>query len=158
MEERTVVESSLVEDRRPERLHRCMKCREWKPETEVHNSLRGEFTYCRPCRNAYDRLYYAERGRADRLARNRAALDAAREWMNAMKEGVPCADCGQLFPAFVMHWDHLPGFRKVDDVGNMLRRFSRETILEELKKCELVCANCHVMRTVRRATGTKRRN
>jgi hypothetical protein len=27
----------------------------------------------------------------------------------------------------------------------------REVILSEIKKCELVCANCHVMRTVVRA-------
>ena len=158
MDEWMRVEFSLAEDARFEQLHRWMKCHEWKLQTEFHNSLRGEFTYCRACRNAYDRLYYAERGRADRLARNRVALDAARAWMNAMKEGVPCADCGQLFPVFVMHWDHLPGFEKVDDVGNMLRRFARETILEELKKCELVCANCHVMRTVKRATGRPRRS
>ena len=32
----------------------------------------------------------------------------------------------------------------------------REAVLEELKKCELVCANCHVVRTVTRASGAKR--
>ena len=35
-------------------------------------------------------------------------------------------------------------------VGNR----SRELVLDELTKCELVCANCHVMRTVVRARRT----
>ena len=72
--------------------------------------------------------------------------------MNSLKADVPCADCGEIFATFVMHWDHLPGFDKRGEIGSMLGRFSRDVILKELTKCELVCANCHVMRTVRRAT------
>jgi hypothetical protein len=33
----------------------------------------------------------------------------------------------------------------------MVSSRTREAVLEELKKCELVCANCHVIRTVNRA-------
>jgi hypothetical protein len=83
-------------------------------------------------------------------------MDAAREWMNSMKEGIACTDCGETFPVFVMHWDHLPGLAKVGDISSMLGHASREAILEELKKCELVCANCHVMRTVTRALKSHR--
>jgi hypothetical protein len=136
-------------------LHRCSRCHELKPETDFHRSQDGEFTYCRDCRNAYDRQYYAERGGPARRARRRAWIDANREWMNSLKAGMPCADCGELFPVFVMHWDHLPGYEKVGEIGTMLGHHSREAILEEIKKCELVCANCHVMRTVKRATRTR---
>ena len=76
--------------------------------------------------------------------------------MNSLKAGIPCADCGQTFPVFVMHWDHLPDFDKVGEIGTMLTSRRREVIIEELKKCELVCANCHVMRTVNRARGARR--
>ena len=138
------------------RVHRCARCHELKPETEFHRSQDGEYTYCRDCRNAYDRKYYAERGGPARRARRRAWLDAAREWMNSLKSGVPCADCGQIFPVFVMQWDHLPEFEKGGDIGTMLGHRSRAWILEEIKKCELVCANCHVLRTIKRATGRSR--
>lgn len=137
-------------------LHRCARCQQWKPESEFHNSRDGEFTYCRECRNAYDRLYYADRGGPARRARRRAWLDEARRWMNSLKSGIPCVDCGELFPVFVMHWDHLPEFEKLGDIGALIGRRKREIVLEELKKCELVCANCHVMRTVNRATGSHR--
>jgi len=139
-----------------ERVHRCGRCHQWKAESEFHRAMDGEFIYCRDCRNAYDRAYYAGRGGAARRERRRAWLDANREWMNSLKAGVPCADCGATFPVFVMHWDHLPGFEKGGEIATMLAHRSREWILEEIKKCELVCANCHVMRTVKRATGAHR--
>jgi hypothetical protein len=71
--------------------------------------------------------------------------------MASVKEGVACTDCGQFFPVWVMHWDHLPGYEKVACISDMVRNRSRTTTLAELQKCELVCANCHVLRTVSRA-------
>lgn len=135
-------------------LHRCSLCREWKPEADFHRSRRGEFTYCRDCRNAYDRAYYAARGKPARQARRRSAIDAAHVWMNSLKEGLPCTDCGETFPVFVMDWDHMPSFQKIDEISSMLGHRTRQAILEELTKCELVCANCHVLRTASRARGT----
>ena len=72
--------------------------------------------------------------------------------MASLKQGVPCSDCGEAFPVWVMHWDHLPEFEKAGDISVMVLNRAREVVVEELKKCELVCANCHVMRTVVRAT------
>ncbi len=74
--------------------------------------------------------------------------------MQSLKAGMPCADCGETFPPCVMHWDHLPGYLKVDEIGSMVGSRRRAIVLDELNKCELVCANCHVMRTVRRARRT----
>src|SRR6266850_3690137 len=141
-------------------LKLCARCLEWKDLSEFHNSRTGQFSYCRDCRNAYDRQYYVESGRGPRLARKRAAVAAARSWMAGIKEGVPCSDCGGLFPVYVMHWDHLPGFEKVDEISSMVASRTRAAVLEELKKCELVCANCHVMRTIdpkRRGARSRRR-
>jgi hypothetical protein len=59
-----------------------------------------------------------------------------------------------MFLPYVMHWDHLPGYLKVSEISSMVGGWSRAAIQDELKKCELVCANCHVMRTVVRARRT----
>jgi len=72
--------------------------------------------------------------------------------MASIKEGMPCVDCGLVLPVYVMHWDHLPGYEKIDEISSMVASRKRSAVLEEIKKCELVCANCHVMRTVARAT------
>ncbi len=71
--------------------------------------------------------------------------------MASLKSGVPCADCGQVFPEWVMHWDHLSGYEKVDCISDLVPSRRRTIVLTELEKCELVCANCHVLRTVSRA-------
>lgn len=134
-------------------FRRCAMCGGWKRQSHFHVSRTPQFSYCRECRRAYDRRYYSERGRAARRQRQRARNAAARDWMAELKRGVPCADCGETFPAPVMHWDHLPGHTKVGEISVLATQRSRTIVLEELKKCELVCANCHAIRTSRRATG-----
>jgi hypothetical protein len=49
-----------------------------------------------------------------------------------------------------MQWDHLPGSMKIADVSGM-GLYSKEEILAEIAKCELVCTNCHTIRTGTRA-------
>jgi hypothetical protein len=47
----------------------------------------------------------------------------------------------------MLQFDHLPQYEKVDLVINIARRYSWDRALEEIKKCEVVCANCHSIRT-----------
>lgn len=63
----------------------------------------------------------------------------------------PCADCGKVFPPAAMAWDHMPGTAKVSEVSLLVRRrFGKRAILAEIAKCELVCANCHAVRSQQR--------
>lgn len=134
-------------------LRRCAKCRKWKGPADYHDSHTGQFSYCRECRREYDRTYYAERGKDARKQRQRAHIARNLEWLAELKRGIPCADCGGVFPTPIMHWDHLPGSLKIDSVSALARERSRTLVLEELKKCELVCANCHAVRTAQRRRG-----
>jgi len=49
-----------------------------------------------------------------------------------------------------MQWDHLPGSIKLGEISAKIRQWSRRLIFEGLAKCELVCANCHAIRTYKR--------
>lgn len=49
-----------------------------------------------------------------------------------------------------MQWDHLPGFHKLGDISGSWTGRTEEEILDELAKCELVCTNCHTIRTFQR--------
>lgn len=70
-----------------------------------------------------------------------------------LKKG-PCADCKRCYPACVMDFDHLPGTRKVNSVSAMVTLLCPwEKIMAEIRKCELVCSNCHRIRTNARQTG-----
>lgn len=57
----------------------------------------------------------------------------------------PCVDCGGKYPPYVMQFDHIGDdkFRPVSEMTN----YSLEKVLAEISKCELVCANCHAIRT-----------
>ncbi len=49
-----------------------------------------------------------------------------------------------------MQWDHLPEFEKLGDLSASWTGRSEEEILAEIAKCELVCTNCHTIRTFKR--------
>ena len=46
-----------------------------------------------------------------------------------------------------MQWDHRPGTEKLGEIGGDFRTRTRLEILAEIAKCDLVCANCHAIRT-----------
>lgn len=69
----------------------------------------------------------------------------------------PCADCGGTFDPVCMDFDHRPGEVKLFNIGSTGRNSrgqSRPTNLEKLRaeiaKCDIVCANCHRVRTFRK--------
>jgi len=69
-------------------------------------------------------------------------------------KSAPCFDCGDAYPPYVMDFDHVRG-TKVKNVSRMIVEtvpFTR--IMEEISKCDLVCANCHRERTHIRKTET----
>lgn len=65
----------------------------------------------------------------------------------------PCSDCGGSFPHYVMDWDHVPERgKKISCVSGLVsgRKITASALQEEMKKCDLVCANCHKIRTHKR--------
>ena len=52
-----------------------------------------------------------------------------------------------------MHFDHMKSSEKIDKVSAIIHTSSLDTILKEIEKCELVCANCHSVRTWKRQHG-----
>lgn len=78
--------------------------------------------------------------RSQRRQRLRALIDN-------LKSG-PCADCGGTFDPVCMDFDHRDGTKKSTDVSK-LSGSSEKRLLEEASKCDVVCANCHRIRTYR---------
>jgi hypothetical protein len=121
-------------------MKRCPRCGETKPlEAFARKGPDGRQSYCRDCRRVY------QRGRPRVLLAKRLVREA--------KKG-PCADCGVEYPHYVMDFDHRPGAGKHANLSILVKRgASRESILAEIAKCDLVCANCHRARTYRRRQG-----
>lgn len=65
----------------------------------------------------------------------------------------PCGDCHETYPPFVMDFDHRPGEIKTIEPARLIAFGSIKRLLEELAKCDLVCSNCHRIRTHSRLTA-----
>jgi hypothetical protein len=63
----------------------------------------------------------------------------------------PCTDCGKTYIKEVMEFDHISN-DKLYEVSDVARNGNMARMLEEIAKCELVCANCHRIRTFNRRT------
>lgn len=59
-----------------------------------------------------------------------------------------CMDCGYNEHPYVLDFDHVRG-KKIGSICS-LRNRSWEIIEAEIAKCEVVCANCHRIRTLNR--------
>ena len=64
-----------------------------------------------------------------------------------IKEESGCVDCGEKYPHFMLEFDHLPGHEKLGNPVSLGRKYSWQKALEEIAKCEIVCANCHKIRS-----------
>jgi hypothetical protein len=134
-------------------LRKCYRCGKRKPPEAFawHRRKGGQRdSFCRPCRSAYGREHYEKH-------RERYIKQAAKVKYRLRRERTiclieffkthPCVDCGERDPV-VLEFDHLRD--KSFSIGPELSRKRWETILAEIEKCEVVCANCHRRRTARR--------
>lgn len=101
-------------------------------------------SYCVECNREYGRRNY-QLNKERYKALSRAHREAVKTFINEAKN-VPCTDCGMRYPYYVMDFDHLGD--KEFDISNMKRRnMSLQLIKIEIAKCEVVCSNCHRVRT-----------
>lgn len=65
--------------------------------------------------------------------------------LNKLKSN-PCSDCGIIYQPCQMDFDHKDPKTKYFTIGAVLRR-KMSIFQAELAKCDLVCSNCHRLRT-----------
>jgi hypothetical protein len=86
-------------------------------------------------------------------AREKQQYATKRAFLDWLKLGVGCMDCGYALHPAALEFDHVRGV-KVRGVGQMIHASARSLQLEILK-CEVVCSNCHHIRTVTRQQHSK---
>ena len=69
--------------------------------------------------------------------------------LSAMKLALGCTDCGYNSNSAALDFDHVRGTKRFG-IALATRGHSWATIEQEIAKCEVVCANCHRVRTERR--------
>jgi len=139
----------------------------WRDNTDREKFLAGQrrrhrkwyYTHLEEARNR-SRITSAKKRASDPEASRkyiaeqwRKHADRNRRFVLAYKTSLGCVDCGEQDPV-VLDFDHVRG-RKIGRVSSMRAQgWSLLTIVREIEKCELRCANCHRRR---HNTGENRR-
>ena len=74
------------------------------------------------------------------------------EELQEYKEKRGCEECSEMYPHYVLEFDHRPEFKKIDNVYRVYKKFGKDKAWEEVAKCDVVCSNCHKIRTYERNT------
>ena len=122
----------------------CHRCKVEQPidqfyvEAEARGAARRGKKHMKPCRQC-QREYHQQR-RAPRQA-----------YVDKVKTESGCMDCG-LHPDHlqVLEFDHRPDEDKKFHISDGMISGSMEDLIAEINKCDVVCANCHRVRTVLR--------
>jgi hypothetical protein len=140
---------------------RCTRCGLDKPLVDFNwkdVSRDRRQSYCRRCMNTAWREWYAkaanrERHLAQVARRRRRRTERHRRLIEELKRQ-PCTDCKRVFPSFVMDFDHVA--EKTGEVGRLVSTYGTDRLLAEIERCEVVCANCHRIRTFERMSVEER--
>lgn len=137
-------------------MKQCSKCKLDKPYTDFNwkNKIKGIYQgYCRLCTKQYKDAHY-QNNKGYYLEKQRQREIRIWSWVRELKN-VPCADCKVKYPYYAMDFDHTGLRIKNFNISDfVIRGFSKQRIEEEIKQCDIVCSNCHRIRTFKRKQGT----
>jgi hypothetical protein len=132
---------------------KCYRCGEFKPAEDFawrRKERNQRQSFCRVCWSACHREHYLankEQYVANARERKRRLRRERFPWIIDYLARHPCCDCGETDPV-VLEFDHLRD--KEFEITHALPFRSWQKILDEIAKCEVVCANCHRRRTAER--------
>lgn len=130
----------------------CYMCGQTKPEADFAFADMAKGTrqsHCRKCQAAYRRAHYLA-NREDYIRREVARIAKYRVenrgLLIAYLLAHPCVDCGCANPV-MLDFDHRDPSTKKGNVTELAMRKPWHLVLEEIAKCDVRCANCHLRRT-----------
>jgi len=101
--------------------------------------------------------YYATHRQAE-LDRVKKRQEATLALLRGLRR-VPCDDCREMFPPHMMDFDHRDPSKKLFTLaGGHALLMSRDKLILEVEKCDVVCANCHALRTYAALMERRRRS
>jgi len=131
----------------------CTKCKMEKELSEfrVRNALKsGRSSWCKGCYSEHEALTWKRspdrRSRHRRFAEGRRVRN--RDFVMASLSGKVCCDCGES-DVVVLQYHHVGEAKKRFNVSDVAQGWSLDVIRDEIAKCIVLCANCHIRRTAK---------
>lgn len=120
----------------------CPRCERVLPIDHFHRKGGQRHSFCKDCQkvlrsNSYykNRSYYRDKVKERERETNL--------WLQEYKNGLSCSRCGFSHPAAIQ-FHHRDADGKTVNLSVAARKgWGKERLLEELAKCDPLCANCH---------------
>jgi hypothetical protein len=132
----------------------CFKCKISKDLLDFSKNPKrpdGLNSQCKNCHKEYRKLHY-EANKKKYIKKAKKWRKTFCNWVDTLKMA-PCVDCKIQYPPYVMDFDHLHD--KEFTISSVKADKGKQKVLDEIKKCELVCSNCHRIRTHKRLQEKK---
>lgn len=133
-------------------MKKCCKCNELKDENEFPLQRRytknkvKQYTVrrseCKPCYNIYMKTYLSDKDSHKKLVKR--SKQEKINFVSKIKMENGCSKCGYKKCARALHFHHLnPDDKKFEISWAAFRGVSIAKLENEIKKCVLLCSNCH---------------
>jgi len=125
----------------------CSLCNKIKEHSEFHKDKRnkrckGLCYYCKECANQKGRDYVRDKPKINLQI---ASKKFKRKQKAIEMFGNKCHDCLKTYPSCCYDFHHLDPKQKDLNPANAVS-YSEETYMNEIKKCIMLCSNCHRIR------------
>lgn len=121
-------------------MRKCSVCKEEKELGEFHKKGSGHAYMCKECRKKYIRKHYLE-NKPSYLKKAKESQEKIRVWYQDLKSTLKCKSCGENHIS-CLEFHHLDPNKKEINISEAAL-ISKKRVEEELKKCIVLCSNCH---------------
>lgn len=133
----------------------CKTCGLEKDDSEFAVKRKNDKVFlqsqCKACNRVYQKDHY-KKNKSSYIDKSKAYRYENYDRLLEFLANKACTDCGNS-DRRVLEFDHLSD--KKGDIGTLVRQWSWASLLVEITKCEVVCCNCHRIRTLTRNKSRK---
>lgn len=116
-------------------MKQCGKCKILKDENNFYKTG----SYCKECQKLNKKVHY--KNNKEQYFKN--SLNN-KKWFLELKKELKCTKCGYNKHPAALDFHHLdPKDKKFNITLTNYPKYSKEQILDEIKKCVVLCSNCH---------------
>lgn len=125
----------------------CSTCKQALPATAEYFASRQDRkmpqlqTMCKKCQRVYRKTHY-EKNKKKYIDKARVYTRSIVDWFTEFKSSLSCENCGEN-RAWVLDFHHVNPDEKEIEIGHLSRLASKKKLLSEMKKCKVLCSNCH---------------
>lgn len=127
-------------------MKKCHKCNTTKSLYDFAKNKKkkdGLQSSCKECTAKYKLEYYSK-NKKTLIEKASIRKKDIRDWLLEYKSNLICVSCETSVHPAALDFHHKDGKDKEENIATMLANgLGREKILEEIEKCDPVCANCH---------------